>query len=252
MALANVLLLSQIAGHVILFILSLCIIVPLFINLDQFCGHCLLFTTGKWREEDGMFDVQWASSGFCNFPLITGFFLLVISVVQIYRYARMKEEASFIALFIDVVLGIWMLAMSILSAIFITLGFIVWCDGMTERFPSCEISAGQNIIRGDTEKINTSGFYIEMGTTQVSTFPDKSLTKLIKFLLKQFGAWGSFAISVGIGVIALLKLIDNHQVRNIKVSMYLERQRLVNQQQHDGRSTPPIVSHASSDSEQNK
>ncbi|XP_017113565.1 transmembrane protein 179 [Drosophila elegans] len=233
MALANVLQLSQIAGHVILFILSLCIIVPLFINLDQFCGHCLLFTTGKWREEDGMFDVQWASSGFCNFPLITGFFLLIISVVQIYRYARMKEEASFIALFIDVVLGIWMLAMSILSAIFITLGFIVWCDGMTERFPSCAISAGQNIIRGDTEKINTSGFYIEMGTTQ-------------------FGAWGSFAISVGIGVIALLKLIDNHQVRNIKVSMYLERQRLVNQQQYDGRSTPPIVSNASSDSEQNK
>jgi len=48
-------------------------------------GHCLLFTTGKWREEDGMFDVQWASNGFCNFPLITGFFLLIISVVQIYR-----------------------------------------------------------------------------------------------------------------------------------------------------------------------
>lgn len=80
----------------------------------------------------------------------------------------MKEEESFIALFIDVVLGIWMLAMSILSAIFITLGFIVWCDGMTERFPSCETAAGQNIIRGDTEKINTSGFYVEMGTTQVS------------------------------------------------------------------------------------
>jgi len=80
----------------------------------------------------------------------------------------MKDEESFIALFVDVVLGIWMLAMSILSAIFITLGFIVWCDGMTERFPSCETSAGQNIIRGDTEKINTSGFYIEMGTTQVS------------------------------------------------------------------------------------
>lgn len=33
-----------------------------------------------------MFDVQWASNGFCNFPLITGFFLLIISVVQIYRY----------------------------------------------------------------------------------------------------------------------------------------------------------------------
>lgn len=68
----------------------------------------------------------------------------------------------------------------------------------------------------------------------------------------QFGAWGAFAISVGIGVIALLKLIHNHQVRNIKVSMYLERQRLVNQQQFDGRSTPPLPSAVSSDSDQNK
>lgn len=169
-------------------------------------------------------------------------------------YVRMKEEESFIALFIDVVLGIWMLAMSILSAIFITLGFIVWCDGMTERFPSCETSAGQNIIRGDTEKINTSGFYIEMGTTQVGS----NLLKLYWTLTRtplhlQFGAWGAFAISVGIGVIALLKLIHNHQVRNIKVSMYLERQRLVNQHQFDGRSTPPLQpSAASSDTDQNK
>lgn len=68
----------------------------------------------------------------------------------------------------------------------------------------------------------------------------------------QFGAWGAFAISVGIGVIALLKLIHNHQVRNIKVSMYLERQRLVNQQQFDGRSTPPLPSAVASDSDQNK
>ncbi|EDV94972.1 transmembrane protein 179 [Drosophila grimshawi] len=233
MALANVLLLSQISGHVLLLILSLCIVLPLSINLSQFCGHCLLFTTGKWRVSDGMFDVHWASDGFCTFPLITGVFLFTISLVQIYRYVRMKDEESFIALFVDVVLGIWMLAMSILSAIFITLGFIVWCDGISERFPSCETAAGQNIILGDKEKINTSGFYIEMGTTQ-------------------FGAWGAFAISVGIGVIALLKLIHNHQVRNIKVSMYLERQRLVNQQQFDGRSTPPLASGATSDSDQNK
>ncbi|XP_037815154.1 transmembrane protein 179 [Lucilia sericata] len=233
MALANVLMLSQITGHVIVGILSFCIIVPLSINLHDFCGHCLLFTTGKWREEDGMFDPSWSSSGFCNFPLVTGIFMLIISCAQIYRYARMKDEEGFLALFIDVVLSIWMLAMSIISSIMITLGFIVWCDGMTERFPTCEITAGQNIIHGNTDNIDTSGFYIEMGTAQ-------------------FGAWGAFAINVGIGVIALLKLINNHQVRNIKVSMYLERQRLVNQHQiqSDGRSSPPIVN--SSDSEQAK
>ncbi|XP_053954770.1 transmembrane protein 179 [Anastrepha obliqua] len=225
MALSNILLLSQIAGHVILVILSLCMLVPLGMSIREFSGHCLLFTTGKWREEDGMFEVKWSSTGFCHFPVLTAIFHFLISTVQIYRYSRMKDEASFLSLFIDVVLGIWMLAFSILSAVMITLGFIVWCDGMTERFPSCETAAGQNIIHGDQDQIDTSGFYIEMGTAQ-------------------FGAWGAFAISVGIGVIAILKLIHNHQVRNIKVSMYLERQRLVNQHQHqlDGNSTPPLMS----------
>ncbi|XP_037940926.1 transmembrane protein 179 [Teleopsis dalmanni] len=229
MALANVLSLSQISGHIILVILSLCVITPLGINLRQFSGHCLLFTTGKWREEDGMFDVKWSSNGFCNFPLISGIVTFLISSVQIYRFVRIKEEASFLSLFLDTVLGILMMTMSIMSAIMITLGFIVWCDGMTERFPSCETSAGQNIIHGDTQNLDTSEFYIEMGTAQ-------------------FGAWGSFAISVGVGVIALLKLINNHQVRNIKVSMYLERQRLVNEHlaQLDGRSTPPSSSNAES------
>ncbi|XP_073818577.1 transmembrane protein 179-like [Musca autumnalis] len=233
MALANVLRLSQITGHVIILILALCVVVPLSFNIHDFCGHCLLFTTGKWREEDGMFDPKWASSDFCNFPLVTGILMFIISSIQIYRYARMKDEESFLALFVDVVLSIWMLAMSIISSIMITLGFIVWCDGMTERFPTCEITAGQNIIHANTDNIDNSGFYIEMGTAQ-------------------FGAWGAFAINVGIGVIALLKLINNHQVRNIKVSMYLERQRLVNQHQvqQDGRSTPPVMS--SSDSEQAK
>ncbi|XP_030370895.1 transmembrane protein 179 [Scaptodrosophila lebanonensis] len=236
MALANKLLLSQITGHIILLILSFCIWIPLRINLHEFCDHCLLFTTGKWREEDGMFDVNWASDGFCNFSFLTGIALSCISILQIIRFWVMKyadAEPSFLSLFIDVVLGIFMLAISILSAIFITLGFIVWCDGMTERFPSCETSAGQNVIRGDTEKIDTSNFYMEMGTAQ-------------------FGAWVSFATSVGLAVIALLKLINNHQVRNIKVSMYLERQRLVNQGQSDGRSTPPLASGASSDSDNNK
>lgn len=227
MGLANVLILSQIAGHVILFILSLCIITPMSMNLHEFNGHCLLFATGNWREDDGLFNVSWASKGFCNFPIITGVFLLLVSVVQIYRLSRLaykQEDSSFLGLFIDVVIGIHMLTMAVIAAIMITLGFIVWCSDMTQRFPSCEVAAGQSITRED-EKIDTTGFYIEMGTAQ-------------------FGAWGAFAISVGIVVISLLKLINNHQIRNMKVSMYLERQRLVNEDAQnasvDGKSTPPI------------
>lgn len=46
--------------------------------------------------------------------------------------------------------------------------------------------------------------------------------------IAQFGAWSSFAVSVGLTVFALLKLVSDHQIRNMKASMYLERQRLVN------------------------
>lgn len=64
-------------------------------------------------------------------------------------------------------------------------------------------------------------------------------------LTEQFGAWGSFATCVGLLVMALLKLINDHQMRNIKVSMYLERQRLMNEDAYrdsaaEGTSTPPM------------
>lgn len=105
MALSNVLVLSQITGHVIAFILSLCIFVPLSLHLQNFkyiinksfnhkstiifyfflSGHCLLFTTGNWREDNGLFDAQWANQVFCSFPIATGVLLFLISSVEIYR-----------------------------------------------------------------------------------------------------------------------------------------------------------------------
>lgn len=117
-----------------------------------------------------MFDAQWASKGYCLFPLMTAYSLFLMSCGQIFCYIRLKSlEDSFLKLFFDVLVGIWSLAMSIISAVIITLGFIIWCDGMTQRFPTCETPAGQTIFHDDTDHINTSGFYIEMGTAQVST-----------------------------------------------------------------------------------
>uniref|UniRef100_A0A182NZY9 Transmembrane protein 179 n=1 Tax=Anopheles epiroticus TaxID=199890 RepID=A0A182NZY9_9DIPT len=237
MALANVLILSQIAGHVFAFILSMCIFIPLAIHVRSFDGHCLLFTTGTWQEKDGLFDVRWASEAYCNYPIIVGVCLFIIAGVQIYRYshygvmtivslikflsplfhhcrmallAYRELESSFLGLFFDVVFSISLCTMTLIAAIIITLGFIAWCEEMTERFPSCEIADGQNITNVELN-IQTSGFYIEMGTAQ-------------------FGAWASFATWVGLSVFSLLKLINNHQVRNIRVSMYIERQRLVNEE----------------------
>lgn len=70
------------------------------------------------------------------------------------------------------------------------------------------MAAGQAIDKQDG--INTTNFYIELGTAQ-------------------FGVWGSFATWVGLSVFALLKLCRYHQLENIRVSMYRERQRLINE-----------------------
>lgn len=227
MGLTNVLTLSQIAGHVIAFILSICVTIPMLVHVRQFDGHCLLFTTGQWQEDDGLFKAEWASKGYCNFPIVIGFILCITSLTQIYRLSliiRNEIESSFFGLFMDVFIAINLCAIVLVAAVMITLGFIVWCSDMTQRFPSCDTADGQNITNTNITNINTNGFYIEMGTAQ-------------------FGAWGSFATWVGLSMFALLKLINNHQVTNMRVSMYLERQRLVNDGVYsDSLTEPPAAS----------
>lgn len=120
-----------------------------------------------------------------------------------------EEESSFLGLFVDATCSLISCAMVLTSAIFITFGFIIWCGLMNERFPSCETADGQNFTRSDAN-IRTQGFYTQMGVSQ-------------------FGGWCSFATWAGLTTFAILKLVNNHQLRNLRVSMYLERQRLVNE-----------------------
>ncbi|KAJ6640368.1 hypothetical protein Bhyg_13118, partial [Pseudolycoriella hygida] len=121
MALTNMIMLSQIAGYLVAFILSFCIHIPL-------TNHYHAFGLTK----------------------------LVMK----------EEEQSFLHLFLEVFVGVLNCVLTLSSAIIITLGFIVWCSNMTQRFPSCEIAAGQNITK-ESEHVHTSDFYIEMGVSQV-------------------------------------------------------------------------------------
>lgn len=209
MALTNILLLSQISGYVVALVLSLCIIIPMSLHQDEFRGHCLLFSTGKWQESDGQIVVNWASQAYCNYTIFVGLVLLLVSAIQIYRlslYMYRGEDSSFLSAFIDVVSSIFITMITLIAAIIITLGFMTWCQCMTKRFPSCELAAGNDIDKADG--IDTSGFHIELGAAQ-------------------FGAWSSLSIWVGLSVFAVLKLLRYHQLENMKVSMYRERQRLI-------------------------
>lgn len=68
------------------------------------------------------------------------------------------------------------------------------------------------------------------------------------FTIQKFGAWGSFAIWVGLSVFALLKLISEHKMQNMKASMYLERHKLVNEDGENSEQTAAAVPQASSSS----
>ncbi|KYM97611.1 PREDICTED: transmembrane protein 179 [Cyphomyrmex costatus] len=209
MALLNILLLSQIAGYVVALILSLCIIVPMSLHQEEFRGHCLLFSTGVWQEPDGQFVVNWASRLYCNYTIFVGMVLFITSAIQIYRLSMFMwhgEDSSFLSAFVDVVTSIFLVTLTLVAAIIVTLGFITWCQCMTKRFPSCELAAGNAIDKADD--IDTSGFHIELGAAQ-------------------FGIWSSLSIWVGLSVFAVLKLLRYHQLENMKVSMYRERQRLI-------------------------
>ncbi|XP_050590727.1 transmembrane protein 179 [Bombus affinis] len=209
MALTNILLLSQISGYVVALVLSLCIIIPMSLHEDEFRGHCLLFSTGTWQESDGQFVVNWASQAYCNYTIFVGLMLLLTSAVQIYRLSLFMyrgEDSSFLSAFIDVVSSIFLTTITLIAAIIITLGFMTWCQCMTKRFPSCELAAGNDIDKADG--IDTNGFHIELAAVQ-------------------FGTWTSLSIWVGLSVFAVLKLLRYHQLENMKVSMYRERQRLI-------------------------
>lgn len=170
----------------------------------HYSGHCLLFSGGSWQKDDGLLNIRWASKFYCVFPILSGFFIFIVSGAQIYRLTKLyhkEEESSFLGLFLDAFFALIICTMVLSSAIFITLGFIRWCGLMNERFPTCNTADGQNITKSEV-KIKTNGFYTQMGVAQ-------------------FGGWSSFATWVGLSTFAILKLVNNHQLRNLRVSMYL-------------------------------
>ena len=57
--------------------------IVMLIMMMMYQGHCLLFTTGEWREKDGQFVVDWASQAYCNFTIFVGVVMFVISATQV-------------------------------------------------------------------------------------------------------------------------------------------------------------------------
>ncbi|RWS18098.1 hypothetical protein B4U80_01430 [Leptotrombidium deliense] len=85
MGLGNMILLSQCGGYSVAIILSLCVAIPMILHVQQFKGHCLLYTNGEFIEEDGRFEPSWSSGGYCYLTIFLGFLSFLVSFTQLSR-----------------------------------------------------------------------------------------------------------------------------------------------------------------------
>lgn len=198
-------------GYVCAFLLSLVICVPMSMHQDQFKGRCLLFSTGVWQEKDGQFRVNWASQAYCNFTIFVAVIMFVISLGQFVRFLKFfykGRDSSFLSAFVDVIVCVFMCTMTLTAALFVTLGFKVWCEEMTRRFENCQDAVGNPIDKADG--IDSSDFFNEIFTAQ-------------------FGIWMSFTVWFTLLVFSVVKLFRYHHEENLRVSMAKERKRLINE-----------------------
>lgn len=210
MAVNNVLLLFQGTGYIVALMLSLCVVIPLGLNVENFKGHCLLFTTGSFGD-DGNFNADWASKGYCGYILFASSLLVLVSIVQGFRMFNMlrkETDSSFLSAFLDCIMTILLAIMVFIASILVTLGFKTWCDAVTQRFRSCDDASIMEISKADN--VQTKGFFIQIGTAQ-------------------FGIWSSWVCWVFLAVLSTLKLCRYHEREVIRVSMARQRQKIINQ-----------------------
>lgn len=95
--------------------------------------------------------------------------------------------SSFISAFWDTVIAFLFVGLTILDAIFVTSGFSRWCSSVSQRFSSCEAGQGILHITQDNQEINTTNFFIQMGTVQVNfQFSCKNILSIFTFLFLSF------------------------------------------------------------------
>ncbi|XP_055942616.1 transmembrane protein 179-like [Argiope bruennichi] len=214
MAVNNVLLLFQGTGYIVALILSLCVVVPLALNLECFKGHCLLFTTGSFGD-DGNFNAEWASKAYCGYVMFISSLLVLVSFVQAIRMftmLRKETDSSFLSAFLDCISTMVFAVMVFVAANLVTLGFDTWCHAVTQRFRSCDEASIMEISKADN--VQTKGFFIQIGTVQ-------------------FGIWSSWVCWVLLAVLSTFKVCRYHEREVIRVSMARQRQKIINQMDSD-------------------
>ena len=78
-----------------------------------------------------IFQVHWASQAYCNFTIFVAVIMFIISLFQFVRFLKFfykGRDSSFLSAFVDVIVCVFMCTMTLTAALFVTLGFKVWCE----------------------------------------------------------------------------------------------------------------------------
>ena len=78
--------------------------------------------------------VDWASQAYCNFTIFVAVIMFVISLGQFVRFLKFfykGRDSSFLSAFVDVIVCVFMCTMTLTAALFVTLGFKIWCEVCT-------------------------------------------------------------------------------------------------------------------------
>lgn len=199
------------SGYSVCIILGISTLVSIVSHMISFSNHCLLFSTGKY-EDTGDFTPEWASTFYCNFAatsstisVLVAMYLLVTTSIILYKASY---RVPFVKAFNITALVILVLLFVLISAIFISAGFSIWCGAVEVRFSQgCEAAADSMIITNNTNQdIKVNEFIRDLETAQ-------------------FSVWSSLVVWVFILTISGRLLFVAHERANIRISMERERHR---------------------------
>lgn len=222
MGLGNILLLAQVTAHLIAFVLSFFIFIPIAVCRNSFDGYCLLFATGTWSasktsQEVHLTNVVWGSPSPCNFSTVVGVLVMLSSAFYVVWYSILlfKEiDSSWLDGFLSAGLNLVLTIFTFATSLLISVGFRDWCSLVTDpkgQFESCEDA--DYVSFGDAVGIKTEHFYVE-------------------YQMVQFGSWSTWICMLTLFIFSTIKMIRFHNQEAFLTSMVRERQRLIQRVQN--------------------
>ncbi|CAL1537569.1 unnamed protein product [Lymnaea stagnalis] len=216
MAIPHKFLLAQACLYLLLFILSFFVCVPAGVNVSDFNGHCLLYSSGKWNTTSPssvtLQEVDWGPNSACNFTVFIGVISLITSLLYLVWTSVLlvkSIESSWCDAFINLMVNSIICVCIFSTAMSVSVGFRDWCQLITNPVSGIQrCEEGQYLHFDDGIGINPENFYTQ-------------------WQMAQFGIWSCWLTWLALSVMSVVRLYQYHRQESFSQSMNRERQRLL-------------------------